>query len=452
MKRFPILLIVATLLLPALAGCSNSSSSATGTVTVWSPYKADSLKLWDAAIKRIEAANPGLKVKSVGNVDMTKSLAAINAGTGPDISVANGAGNLGWFCGTGAWQNLNDKISGNNGIDVNTVFTPAAVDYTISAGNRCGLPAVGSETFGFYYNKDLLSAAGFNAAPKTPDELLQISKKLTKFNSDGSIKVAGFVPWAGYYGFQMDAMWLGAMFGAKFYDSNNQPAFGTDPAWAKAFSWQKNFISEVYGGGDFAKGSRLLTKFVAARGDEWGVGHDFITGRVAMKLDADWMSPMYCDPANWALNPCTKPAVNFGTAPFPVDNPSDYGLGVVGGQVMGISAGSKNADAAWLVIKGLATDQTLAVDYANLNGSVPVLREALKSKEIKFPEIYKTFYQIADNSKSRYHTLLSAGEHLDETEIFNFMSAWQAGDIANLQTGLADTASKVSAILARNKN
>ena len=80
---------------------ASSASAADRVVTVWSPYKSDNLKMWDAALARIEKANPGLKIKSVGSVDMAKSLAAINAGNGPDISVANGAGNLGWFCGTG---------------------------------------------------------------------------------------------------------------------------------------------------------------------------------------------------------------------------------------------------------------------------------------------------------------------------------------------------------------
>ena len=432
---------------------AGSAQAADRTVLVWSPYQGDNLKMWNDAIFRIEKANPGLNVVSVGNVDMAKSLAAINAGNGPDISVANGAGNLGWFCGTGAWQKLNTYIAGSKGINMASTFSPASVNYTISSGNRCGLPAVGSETFGFYYNKDLLKAAGYSSAPKTTKELFDMSIKLTKFNSDGSIKVAGFVPWAGYYGFEMDAMWLGLMFGAKWYAGNGQPAFGSDAKWAKAFQWQKDFIAKVYGDGDFKTGSAKLTKFVAARGDEWGAGHDFVSGRVAMKLDADWMAPMFCDPDGWALNPCTKPAVNFGTAPFPVEASiasTNYGSGLVGGQVMGISKGSKNVKDAWIVIKGLAKDVQLSIDYANANGSVPVLNAALKSGKITFPAIYQTFYNIAANPKSGYHILKNTGEHLEDAEIFNFMSAWQAGSVTDLKSGLKDVTSKVSSILSRN--
>jgi len=172
-----------------------------------------------------------------------------------------------------------------------------------------------------------------------------------------------------------------------------------------------------------------------------------------MKLDADWMAPMFCDPDGWALNPCTKPAVNFGTAPFPVDASilaSNYGSGLVGGQVMGISKGSKNVKDAWIVLKGLATDLTLSIDFANANGSVPVLNAALKSGKITYPTIYQTFYDIASNPKSGYHTLKNTGEHLEDVEIFNFMSAWQAGSVSDLKSGLRDVASKVMSILSRN--
>ena len=87
----------------SLLGATSAASAASRTVTVWQPQSGGTLEAWQAAMTRIEKANPGLTIKSVGSVDMAKSLAAINAGTGPDISLSNGAGNLGWFCGSGAW-------------------------------------------------------------------------------------------------------------------------------------------------------------------------------------------------------------------------------------------------------------------------------------------------------------------------------------------------------------
>ncbi|CAB4878209.1 unannotated protein [freshwater metagenome] len=220
----------------SLVAATSGAQAASREVTVWSPYQGGNLEMWNAAIKRIEVANPGLNITSVGNIDMAKSLAAINAGNGPDISVSNGNGNLGWFCGTGAWQKLNTLIAGSNGINMKGTFNAASVASSISNNVRCALPLY-SEVFAFYYNKDILAKAGFKNPPKTTTELLAYSQKLTTFNDDGSIKTAGFLPWAGYYGFDMDSMWLGQMFGAKWYGGNQQAAFSSDIRWVKAFNW-----------------------------------------------------------------------------------------------------------------------------------------------------------------------------------------------------------------------
>ena len=110
-KRLFASFAVTALAVSSLVAASASAQAAPRIVTVWSPYNGGNLAMWDAAIKRIEVANPGLTIKSVGSIDMAKSLAAINAGNGPDVSVSNGNGNLGWFCGTGARQKLNTLIA-----------------------------------------------------------------------------------------------------------------------------------------------------------------------------------------------------------------------------------------------------------------------------------------------------------------------------------------------------
>ena len=434
----------------SLVAATSGAHAASREVTVWSPYQGGNLEMWNAAIKRIEVANPGLNITSVGNIDMAKSLAAINAGNGPDISVSNGNGNLGWFCGTGAWQKLNTLIAGSNGINMKTTFNAASVASSISNNVRCALPLY-SEVFAFYYNKDLLAKAGFKNPPKTTTGLLAYSQKLTTFNDDGSIKTAGFLPWAGYYGFDMDSMWLGQMFGAKWYGGNQQAAFSSDIRWAKAFNWQKDFIAKVYGDGNFEKGSKLLTKFVAARGGEWGTDHDFMTGRVAMKWDANWMAPMFCTGDDWTMaDKCTS-KVNFGITGFPVspDNASAYGSGVVGQGQMGISKGSKNVKDAWIVMKALATDTKLAAAWDAANGA-PSSLLAKAARPANYPDWYQPIYDVVNNPKSAYHTVKNTGEHLEESLLQNLMASWQAGDTPNIKTALSDLAQKVDQIVARN--
>ena len=449
-KRLFASFAVTALVAGSLVAASSVATAATRTVTVWSPYTGNNLALWNAAIKRVEADNPGITIESVGNIDMSKSIAAINAGTGPDISVSNGNGNLGWFCGTGAWQRLNSLMVGKNGLDVKKTFTASAVASSISNGNRCALPLY-SEIFAFYWNKDALAKAGYTTPPKTTTELLAYSKKLTTFNSDGSIKTAGFVPWAGYYGFDMDSMWLGQMFGARWYNADSSAGFSSDTRWAKAFNWQKSFIASVFGGGDFDKGSKLLLKFVAAKGGEWGTDHDFMTGRVAMKWDANWMAPMFCTGDDWTMvEKCTS-KVNFGITGFPVspDNLGAYGSGVVGQAQMGISKGSNNLRDAWTVMKALATDTKLASTWDAANGS-PSSLLAKAARPENQPTWYLPIYDVANNPKSAYHILKNTGHHLEEALLQNLMASWQAGDTANIKNALSDLAQEVNQIVARN--
>ena len=451
-KRLLASLAICALAAGSMVVVSTTATAATRTVTVWQPQSGGTLDAWQAAMDRIEKANPGLTIKSVGSVDMAKSLAAINSGTGPDISLSNGAGNLGWFCGSGAWLSLNKAISSSKGLKLSSVFTPPAINYSTSGSNRCALPVSGgTEVTTFYYNKDLLAKAGFKNPPKTTSELMAYSKKLTTFNSDGSIKSAGFIPWAGYASNDMDAMWLGWMFGTSWFNSQGQPAFSSDSKWARAFTWQKNFIAQVYGGGDYKKGAAAVTKFAAGAGDFWGGDNDFIKGRVAMMTSMDWMSQMFCD-LDWVLNPCNKPVVNFGIAALPMDDrlANRYGSAPVGGALMGISKGTKNFADAWLVMKSLATDPQLGIELSNMTGSIPTQVALQNSSKITFPAFYDNVYAITKNQYSGWHALRNTGAHREETELNNFMAAWQAGQVSNLKDGLDGVTRTVSDILANN--
>ena len=132
------------------------------------------------------------------------------------------------------------------------------------------------------------------------------AKKLTQWNSDGSIKVAGFVPNSTYYCCAFTAVNLSYMFGAKWLDDSGQASFASDPAWATALQWQHDFIADVYGDGDFQTGADKLTEFISGAGNEWNAQQDLGTGRVAMTIDGEWRNAFVLDD------------LNYDTAPLPV--------------------------------------------------------------------------------------------------------------------------------------
>jgi len=408
------------------------------TLTIWSAWTGREFKEFNEIFKGFEQKYPWITVDSKGGIADDKITAGIASGKPPDVVLSFGVDNIGEFCNTGAWQDLNPWIKGPDGIDMTKTFPPATVTYTSYAGSQCALPFM-TDTYGLYMNSDLLSQAGVGKPPKTLDELQADAKKLTVFNSDGSIKVAGFVPWFGYYCCGASTVNAGNIFDAKWYDDSFQSAFASDPNWAKLFDWQQQFIADVYGNGDFATGSKKLKTFVSGAADEWGCSQDFMKGRVAMAIDGEWRNAFIKDCA---------PDLTYDTAPWPVpaDMTDRYGSGTAGGTTIGIPRGSPSPDEAWLLVKYMSTDTDTLVYMANTINNVPTTYAALKSPDLDLPPQFQTFLDVFVNPLSGYRPTTPIGDK-DQTVIGNVADKWQNGNEPDLSTGLQDAAQQVDTAL-----
>ena len=80
------------------------------TLTFWSPFSARELEVMNAGLKKFHQKYPWITVKSVGAITADKLTAAIHAGNPPDVASMFETDNLGAFCNSGAWQDLNDYI------------------------------------------------------------------------------------------------------------------------------------------------------------------------------------------------------------------------------------------------------------------------------------------------------------------------------------------------------
>jgi multiple sugar transport system substrate-binding protein len=173
-------------------------------------------------------------------------------------------------------------------------------------------------------------------------------KALTVFNPDGSIKVAGFVPWMGYYG--TGPVPLGVAAGASWYDADGASALASDPHWQALLEWQKSVI-------DFY-GIDNLERFVAGAGDEFSAAQDFQSGRVAMNLDGEWRVAFIEDGA---------PDLPYDTAPFPVpDDARHVRRRADRARHHRRAGGAEHADAAWDVVKHMSTDTQNLVYLGNV--------------------------------------------------------------------------------------
>jgi multiple sugar transport system substrate-binding protein len=419
-----------------LAGCSGGSSSsadapvptgaATGTVVLWHFFTDREAKAVQSVVDDFEASHPNIKVVVKSGQDDTKATQAIAAGQGPDLDLSYSTDITGKFCSSGAFRDLSGYLARDK-VDLGQL--PQTVkDYTQYQGKRCAMPLL-SDTYGLYWNKTLLAKAGYTQPPKTMSQLMDMAKKLTTFNADGSIKVAGFVPTMGFY--ENAPAHFAPSYGAKWLTSDGKSAIGTDPHWQAWLTWEKQ-LTDWYG-------ADKLTKFTAGAGQEFSADNDFETGKIAMQMDGEYRT---------AFIEAEHPKLQFGTAPFPVDDaqPGLYGGGYVTGNIIGIGKGAKNPNAAWELMKYLTTDTGAMVKLANGVKNVPTTLPALHSPQLSSDPAYKTFLDIFGNPHSSTTPASPNGGQYQNT-FQDFVIKWQAGKVGNLQSGLATVDSQIDAAL-----
>jgi multiple sugar transport system substrate-binding protein len=443
MRRIPMAMVTAVLLALGVAACGGTGDSGgsddgapvakggaklePANITLWVGFTQRELGVIKDTVKEFEAANPQVKVKVVGGINDDKIIAASRGGKAPDVAQSFSADNAGAFCGSGAWIDLKPYMD-RDGIS-DSIFPPAPRSYTQFEGTRCAMPML-ADAYGLYYNEAMLKKAGFNGPPKTVSELTEYAKKLTVKNSDGSLKVVGFNPAMAWYSNTPSN--FGPMFGGKWTDDGGKSTLGSDPAWAKLLTWQKELV-DFYGYDN-------LVKFQAGLGDEFSASNAFEKGKLAMNVDGEWRTAFIADEA---------PDLPYGTAPVPVDddNPDLYGGGYTTGNIIGIPKRAEHQEQGWALLKFLATDDKAQVLLSNGLRNVPTTESSAKSPNLKPDPKFETFVKIFANKNTTTTPVTAAGSAYQEL-FNNFVNKWQAGRVDDLQAGLDDVDKQIDAQLA----
>lgn len=160
------------LLTTACTGQSDTGATddpnASTTITFWHGWSAPAeVKAIQANIDRFEKEHPNIKVKVVGNINDDKLNQALRAGgsSGPDVVSSFTTSNIGKFCSSGAFADLEPFIEKSK-LDLDKIIPKPMLEYTQFEGKRCAMPLLG-DAYGLYYNKDAFKKAGIKAPPKT---------------------------------------------------------------------------------------------------------------------------------------------------------------------------------------------------------------------------------------------------------------------------------------------
>jgi multiple sugar transport system substrate-binding protein len=436
MRRVAAACVLFAAILPlAACGGSGSKSKASAahpvTLTVWAGWSASTheLAVFKSVVAEYDKKHPEVKVKVVGDIVDTKILAAIRSGNVPDVVSSFTSSNVGKFCPTGAWVDLGPYLKKDK---VNmSQFPKTPLYYTQYKGKRCALPLL-ADTWGLYYNKALLSAAGITSPPKTISQLTADAKKLTQRNPDGSLKVVGFDPASGFYdGAPNKVLRFAALFGGHYVDAKGHSILSKDPAWAKSMEWEKSLIDWY--------GHDKLLRFQAGLGDEFSASNAFEKGKLAMQEDGEWRV---------AFIDREHPDLKYGTAPMPVDDthPELYGSAMVNGTIIGIPKGVPHPDEAWKLVKYLTTNTHALAKLSNGLRNVPTTTQSLHSPELKPDPHFATFLKIIANPKSNTTPITAVGAAYQDL-IQAFAVKYQAGDVSNLHAGLANLDQQIDAQL-----
>ena len=423
--------LIAALVVVAVATAHSAKRAGPTKLTVWVGWSAGhELVSFKALAKEYERLHPDVKLNVVGGIDDNKIVAAIRSGTAPDVASSFNSYNVANYCGTGGWIDLAPLMKKDN-IDA-SLFPKAPRYYTQYKGKRCALPFL-ADDYGLYYNRKLFKAAGITHPPRTMSELAADAKKLTVRDKSGNIKVAGFDPVVGFYENTPDR-WI-QHFGGKWLDAKGNSAIGTDPAWAKWATWQKQLIDWY--------GYDKLVRFQSQPIDEFTPSQAFETGKLAMNFDGEWRV---------AFIKNEHPELDYGAAPMPADDahPELYGSAYINGTIIGIPRGGKNLDKSWALVKWLTTNSHALATFSNAIRNVPTTTASGKSKEIKPDAHFSTFITMFNDPHSGTSPIMASGNAYTNA-VQRFFQQYQSGSVKNLQAGLKKLAKQLDAQVAQAK-
>jgi ABC-type glycerol-3-phosphate transport system substrate-binding protein len=304
----------------------------------------------------------GQAAKAVPSQDPVKILASIEAGNAPDL-VMLGYVRADWLQ-QGAVLPLDSYMKASH-FDLSK-FTSTAWNQGYLNGHYYTMTSE-QDALVLLYNKDLFKAAGLdpNKPPQTLSQLEQYAKKLTIYNSDGSIKQLGLMPNYSIGGGGADYFQLwGNLFGGSWYDDPHKKVTAADPNNVAGLTWLANYWKEY--------GPSKLDRFESGFGTYLGPTDPFAQGKIAMLIDGDWWPTDL--PKGGKIT-----AANLGGAyiPYPDGHPNLARTSAVFGDVMLIPKGSKHPDLAWKFINWYMNSEREQLNLPQTLTGYPLLKAAL---------------------------------------------------------------------------
>lgn len=394
----PRLAFLSACALVALA-CAAPAQQNKRELVVWGISFGPDSKGDEAVVKEFERRHPDVTVKvlsmGAGNMDPQKLMTSIVGNVAPDVINQDRFSVSDWAS-RGAFRPLDDLIARDQA--KNDPLCPRKEQYYKAVwaeaswqGKVYGVPTSADNRI-LYYNKGIFreNAAALRAAgldpdrpPRTWSELLKYGKVLTAPLKDGQFTRVGFLPnfgnsWLYMYAFQNNA---------SFMSPDGRTCTMDTPEAEQALQFIVDGYDQI---GGYEKTKEFESGFLSNENDA------FILGKVAMKIDGDWI-----------LDSLSRygPQVDIGVAPPPVPddryyhrgrfkNEKDTYITWVGGFCYAIPRGARNVQDGWDFIKFATSTEGRLIqnraqrEWSNYNGRAYIPRQqgSMEANEAIFKE------------------------------------------------------------------
>jgi len=256
-----------------------------------------------------------------------KALMAIAGGDAPDIAGLYDY-NVVSYADKNALIPLDDRLAAA-GIRRDD-FIPVFWDECSYQGKMWAMPTTPASV-ALHWNKAMFRKAGLDPErpPKTIEELDRMAEKLVVRDAKGTIVQMGFLPpEPGWWNWAWPCF-----FGGGLWDGGKNITCD-GPQNIQAYKWIQSY-SKRYGLGP-------TQVFRSGFGNFASPQNAFLAGKVAMVIQGVWMYNFIKEFA---------PRLEWGAAPFPVNDPKLYGRSIADLDVITIPRGSRHPDEAFEFIK-----------------------------------------------------------------------------------------------------
>lgn len=299
--------MVAILALPlTLIGCaSHKTAPKTTKLVVWGLEYGEESKGLEARVHEFERRHPEIKVSvlsmGAGQMNPQKLMTAIVGKVPPDV-INQDRFTIGDWASRGSFQPLDKFLANeNHKVDPQAIrrenYYNACWQEAVYNGHVYAIPST-TDDRALFYNRALFREKGLDPdkPPRTWEELKADAQKLTEMAPDGSFRRIGFIPnfgnsWLYLYSWQN---------GGEFMSPDGKRCTLNNPYSVAALQYMVDIYDAL---GGVTKIDAFASGFQSAELDP------FLTGKVAMKVDG-----------NWVLQNVARygPDLDFGVAPAPV--------------------------------------------------------------------------------------------------------------------------------------